>query len=63
MHGGTTPGSAGCLDLGDNMDDFTKYFLEYGKDLPLRVVYPDGCWGVDEAQTAADVSAAAKRGK
>lgn len=44
MHGGTTPGSAGCLDLGENMDDFAQYFLQYGKDLPLRVKYPDGCW-------------------
>lgn len=59
MHGGTTPGSAGCLDLGDNMDDFTQYFLQYGKDLPLRVRYPDGCWNIDTPQSAAETSATA----
>jgi hypothetical protein len=39
IHGGTNPGSAGCIDLVDSMDNFAARFLKYGKDIPLRVDY------------------------
>ena len=39
IHGGTVPGSAGCIDLVENMDDFAKHFRLYGKDMPLQVDY------------------------
>ena len=39
IHGGTTPGSAGCIDLTSWMDDFTKRFESNGHDVLLRVEY------------------------
>jgi hypothetical protein len=40
IHGGLTPGSAGCIDLTSNVDDFARHFLSYGRDLTLTVSYP-----------------------
>lgn len=40
IHGGTAPGSAGCVDLTSSMDDFSRYFLAYGRDTQLAVKYP-----------------------
>lgn len=40
IHGGATPGSAGCIDLTSNVEDFARHFLAYGKDLLLVVTYP-----------------------
>lgn len=37
IHGGESPGSAGCIDLTYSMADFTQEFLKYGKDLELTV--------------------------
>ena len=42
MHGGFTPGSAGCVDLVDQMDGrtgFGKWFRDNGKDVVLVVKY------------------------
>ncbi len=39
IHGGSTPGSAGCVDLTQQMPDFTKHFREYGADMDLIVKY------------------------
>lgn len=39
VHGGVTPGSAGCIDLVENMEDFAKHFLKYGKSIKLEVRY------------------------
>lgn len=39
IHGGWTPGSAGCIDLTDSMDAFAKEFLLYAKDMELEVRY------------------------
>ncbi|MFL7025243.1 tlde1 domain-containing protein [Enterovibrio norvegicus] len=39
IHGGDTPGSAGCIDLTNNINDFSKAFKAYGKDLTLTVKY------------------------
>lgn len=40
-HGGTEPGSRGCIDLTTRMPSFAKWFKSYGKDVPLVVKYPD----------------------
>ena len=40
VHGGITPGSAGCIDLTGNMEDFYRDFLNYNGDLSLEVKYP-----------------------
>ena len=40
IHGGTRPGSAGCIDLTDQMKSFMGHFLVYGQDLELTVKYP-----------------------
>ena len=40
IHGGTSPGSAGCIDLTDQMKSFMGHFLVYGQDLELTVKYP-----------------------
>lgn len=40
IHGGWEPGSAGCVDLTDGMDDFNKNYQDYGANLKLRVKYP-----------------------
>jgi hypothetical protein len=37
IHGGDTPGSAGCIDLTIHMNDFVSVFLSYGKDVVLTV--------------------------
>ncbi|MBQ7185208.1 MAG: DUF2778 domain-containing protein [Alphaproteobacteria bacterium] len=39
IHGGAEPGSAGCIDLTDQIDDFTKWFENNKKDVILKVVY------------------------
>lgn len=39
IHGGVTPGSAGCVDLTSNMDEFSRYFLAYGRDMTMVVIY------------------------
>lgn len=39
IHGGVTPGSAGCIDLTSDNYDFMKRFLTIGQDLPLEVDY------------------------
>lgn len=39
IHGGSYPGSAGCIDLVDGIDSFVQQFREYGKDLLLEVRY------------------------
>lgn len=39
IHGGISPGSAGCIDLTSSMVNFTKVFKSYGMDLDLMVKY------------------------
>lgn len=39
IHGGSSPGSAGCIDLTDRMADFAKEFRKMGVDLKLYVDY------------------------
>ena len=39
IHGGSVPGSAGCIDLTSSMDDFTKWFENNGHDLIINVKY------------------------
>ena len=39
IHGGEIPGSAGCIDLTNNNDNFMGTFLSLGRDLPLQVIY------------------------
>lgn len=39
IHGGAEPGSAGCIDLTSQMDDFTKWFKNNGHDLIVKVEY------------------------
>jgi hypothetical protein len=39
IHGGDTPGSAGCIDLTTNMPYFAQRFLRHGKTLELTVKY------------------------
>jgi hypothetical protein len=39
IHGGDSPGSAGCIDLTDQLSAFIKVFREYGKDVDLTVKY------------------------
>jgi len=40
IHGGTTPGSIGCIDLTSNNANFHKSFISHGRILPLNVAYP-----------------------
>ncbi|EYF04447.1 tlde1 domain-containing protein [Chondromyces apiculatus] len=40
IHGGSVPGSAGCIDLTDQMEAFVRLFLACGRDLDLTVAYP-----------------------
>ncbi|MGH6891572.1 MAG: L,D-transpeptidase [Dongiaceae bacterium] len=43
IHGGTYPGSAGCIDLTDEMDDFADLMQALGQDkIDVRVDYG---WG------------------
>ena len=39
IHGGVTPGSAGCIDLTGSMPNFTRTFQSYGRDIRLTVEY------------------------
>jgi hypothetical protein len=39
VHGGDSPGSAGCIDLTDQLEAFIHMFREYGKDMELTVKY------------------------
>lgn len=39
IHGGTIPGSAGCIDLTSQMGDFGKALRRLGRDLKLYVDY------------------------
>lgn len=39
IHGGKEPGSRGCIDLTSQMDDFSEWFKNSGKDLVIRVRY------------------------
>jgi hypothetical protein len=39
IHGGSSPGSAGCIDLTDKMVDFAREFRKMGVDLKLYVDY------------------------
>lgn len=39
IHGGKTPGSSGCIDLTSQMDDFSNWFKNSGKDLVVHVQY------------------------
>lgn len=40
IHGGAVPGSAGCIDLTNEMPDFIEKFKKINKDLKLKVCYP-----------------------
>ena len=40
IHGGNTFGSNGCIDLEGGMDDFNDKYSTYGKDMRLKVKYP-----------------------
>lgn len=40
IHGGRAFGSAGCIDLAGAIEDFTRYFLAYGRDMTVSVEYP-----------------------
>ena len=39
IHGGVTPGSAGCIDLTWQMPDFAKWYRNNGKDMIIHVKY------------------------
>jgi hypothetical protein len=39
IHGGSAPGSAGCIDLTSEMNSFVQAFKAQGKDLILKVDY------------------------
>ena len=39
IHGGMWPGSAGCIDLTSQMDNFVALFSFLGNDLIVRVIY------------------------
>jgi len=39
IHGGDEPGSRGCIDLTSQMDDFSNWFKNSGKDLIIHVQY------------------------
>ena len=44
LHGGSTPGSIGCIDLVTNIDDFAKYYAKWmkktgKKTIDLRIDY------------------------
>ena len=41
IHGGSSYGSEGCIDLAMNIDDFAKMYRAYGKDMKLIVRYAD----------------------
>ena len=39
VHGGVEPGSAGCIDLTNRIDEFTQWFEKNGHDLIINVKY------------------------
>ena len=39
IHGGTEPGSAGCIDMTGQIDNFTQWFEKNGHDLIINVKY------------------------
>ena len=39
IHGGTEPGSAGCIDMTGQIDKFTQWFKNNGHDLIINVKY------------------------
>ena len=39
IHGGSEPGSRGCIDLTNQMDDFAKWYENNARDVPLIVKY------------------------
>jgi hypothetical protein len=39
IHGGSEPGSVGCIDLVENMNIFVQKLYRYGKDMVLKVEY------------------------
>ena len=39
IHGGSSPGSAGCIDLTSDNDSFHEWFKAYGKSIELNVIY------------------------
>lgn len=39
IHGGTVPGSLGCIDLTSALQAFIKEFIYYAKDMSLDVIY------------------------
>jgi len=39
IHGGSYPGSAGCIDLTTQMSPFVGAFRAYGSDMNLEVEY------------------------
>jgi len=41
IHGGSSFGSKGCIDLSDGMSSFVNYFDAYDDDMDLMVEYPD----------------------
>ena len=41
IHGGSDPGSRGCIDLAGGMSNFISYFDSHGEDMDLIVKYPD----------------------
>jgi len=44
IHGGSTYGSSGCIDLTDDMDEFASRMRKYGRNIPLKVKYRKKCW-------------------
>lgn len=45
IHGGTDKGSAGCIDIPWQTDEFIEEFKKYGKDMVVKVKYPPNtCW-------------------
>ncbi|OCP23163.1 MULTISPECIES: L,D-transpeptidase family protein [unclassified Ensifer] len=41
IHGGTDPGSAGCIDLTNGMDRFADFYRKTGQSAELNVSYPE----------------------
>lgn len=41
IHGGSVPGSAGCVDLTDQMDAFADFYKKTGEAADLIVSYPE----------------------
>ncbi|KOF13573.1 hypothetical protein AC244_30500 [Ensifer adhaerens] len=41
IHGGSAPGSAGCIDLTGQMDNFADFYKKTGQSADLNVSYPE----------------------